>query len=185
MSVVRMLARPMLAAIFVIQGAQALKNPDGLAPVAKPVTDRVLPTLRKVAPAAVADRIPDDPRTLVRVNAVAQVAGGLVLASGRFPRGGALLLAASLVPTTWAGHAFWQETDPEQRAAQRVHFLKNAGLAGGLLLATVDTEGKPGLWWRARHGAKEAKREARRATKSARKEATHAADTVKAKVGKH
>lgn len=175
MSLVRLLARPMLASIFVIQGAAAIKNPEPLAPAAKPVIDRFLPALRKAAPAAVAERIPDDTKTLVRINGAVQVLGGLALATGRAPRGAALALIASMVPTTLAGHAFWEEDDPDKRAAQRVQLLKNAGLAGGLLLAAVDTEGKPGLMWRARHGAHDARVEARRAAKLAKREARHAA----------
>ena len=50
------------------------------------------------------------------------------------------VLAATLVPTTVAAHSFWQEQDPEVRAKQKVQFLKNLGLLGGLLLAAVDTE---------------------------------------------
>jgi putative oxidoreductase len=165
----------MLATIFVAQGAAAIRNPEPLESAAKPVVDRFLPALRKVAPAAIAEKIPDDAKTLVRVNGAVQVLGGLALATGWAPRAGALALAASLVPTTWAGHAFWEEEDAGKRQAQRLQLMKNAGLMGGLLLAAVDTEGKPGLMWRARHGAREARVEARRAAKLARREARHAA----------
>jgi uncharacterized membrane protein YphA (DoxX/SURF4 family) len=165
----------MLATIFVVQGAAAIKNPEPLTPAAKPVVDRFLPALRKIAPAAVAEKIPDDPKTLVRINGAVQVLGGLALATGRAPRAGAFALIASLIPTTWAGHAFWEEEEPVKRHAQRVQLMKNAGLVGGLLLAAVDTEGKPGLLWRARHGARDARIEARRAAKLARREAHHAA----------
>jgi putative oxidoreductase len=65
----------------------------------------------------------------------------------------ALALGASLVPTTFAGHRFWEEGDPKQRAAQKIHFLKNVGLLGGLLLAALDTEGQPSLRWRAGRAA--------------------------------
>ena len=44
-------------------------------------------------------------------------------------------------------------------------------MLGGLLLAGVDTDGKPGLAWRARRAAKDAKREGRQLAKSARNEA--------------
>ena len=172
----------MLAALFVVQGAKVLKNPDPLVPRAKPVTDQVVPTLKRAAPPQVAPRIPEDPRVWVRVNAAVHVLGGVALATGRCRRIGALALAASLVPTTVAGHAFWEEDDPAQRANQQIHFMKNLGLLGGLLLAAVDTEGKPALWWRARYGAKEAtqvsrllggqaRREARLAARAARREA--------------
>lgn len=96
--------------------------------------------------------------------------GGLALASGKGRRLGAVVLAGSLIPTTLAGHSFWQESDKTVRAAQKVQFMKNLGLMGGLLLAAVDTEGKPGVAWRATHGAKAAKRETKRGAKAAKRE---------------
>jgi len=38
------------------------------------------------------------------------------------------------VPTTLAGHRFWEEEDEAARAQQTVQFLKNAAMMGGLLL---------------------------------------------------
>ena len=58
------------------------------------------------------------------------------------------------MPTTLAGHRFWEEDDKQKRAQQQIHFLKNAGLLGGLILAAVDTEGKPSVAWRARQTGK-------------------------------
>jgi uncharacterized membrane protein YphA (DoxX/SURF4 family) len=81
--------------------------------------------------------LPTDTEQLVRLNGVAQVVAGTTLALGWFPRISALVLAGSLVPTTLAGHRFWEEDDPKARAQQTTHFLKNIGLLGGLLL-TVD-----------------------------------------------
>ena len=77
-----------------------------------------------------------------------KVAAGGLLAFGRFPRLSALALAGALVPTTIAGHAFWKESDREaQAAASALHEEREHG---GLLIAAVDTEGKPSLAWRAR-----------------------------------
>jgi len=105
------------------------------------------------------------------------------LGLGTFPRVAAMALAGALVPTTYTAHAFWTITDPAVRAQQKVHFLKNVGLLGGVLLASVDTAGKPGLAYRTRyaqaHARRQAaltKREARRATKGARRFARHALD---------
>ena len=70
---------------------------------------------------------------------------------GRFRRLAALALIGSIVPTTLGGHRFWEETDQAARAQQRMHFLKNLGLLGGLILAALDTEGEPSLGWRAKH----------------------------------
>ena len=69
-----------------------------------------------------------------------------MLAAGFLPRVGALAIAATLVPTTLAGHPFWKEEDPAKRKTQRVQFLKNMAMMGGVLLATVDCgQAGPGL----------------------------------------
>ncbi|MDX2974192.1 DoxX family protein [Kribbella solani] len=179
MTVVRALARPLLSVIFVVQGANSIRNPEPLVPKAQPVTDRFVPMVKKVAPPQVSDRIPDTTANLVRLNGAAQVVGGLALASGKGRRLGASLLAASLVPTTLAGHSFWLEKDKAVRNQQRIQFMKNLGLLGGLLLAAVDTEGKPGVAWRATHGAKAAKRETTRGAKVAKRETKQLAREAK------
>jgi uncharacterized membrane protein YphA (DoxX/SURF4 family) len=171
MTVVRALARPLLSTIFVVQGAKAVRDPEPHVAKAQPVADRLVPLVRKVAPPQIGDRIPESTANLVRLNGAAQVLGGLALASGKGRRLGAVVLAGSLIPTTLAGHSFWQESDKTVRAAQKVQFMKNLGLMGGLLLAAVDTEGKPGVAWRATHGAKAAKRETTRGAKAAKREA--------------
>jgi uncharacterized membrane protein YphA (DoxX/SURF4 family) len=179
MTVVRALARPLLSTIFIVQGAQALRNPEPHVAKAKPVADRLVPLVKKVTPAQVGDRIPDSTANLVRLNGAAQVLGGVALASGKGRRLGAVVLAGSLVPTTLAGHSFWQESDKAARGAQKVQFMKNLGLMGGLLLAAVDTEGKPGVAWRATHGAKAAKRETKRGAKLAKRETKQFARTAR------
>jgi putative oxidoreductase len=179
MTVVRALARPLLSMIFVVQGANSIRNPEPLVPKAQPVTDRLVPMVKKVAPPQVSDRIPETTVNLVRLNGVVQVVGGLALATGKGRRLGATALAATLLPVTVAGHPFWQMKDKESRQAQRIQFMKNLGLLGGLLLAAVDTEGKPGVAWRATHGAKAAKRETKRGAKAAKREAKELAREAK------
>ena len=71
---------------------------------------------------------------LVRANGLAMAAGGGALALGIVPRAAAAGLIASLVPTTLAGHRFWEEEDPQARRMQLTQFLKNLGLIGGLVL---------------------------------------------------
>jgi hypothetical protein len=44
-------------------------------------------------------------------------------------------------------------------------------MMGGLMLAAVDTEGKPGVAWRARRAAADVRREARGLARTARREA--------------
>jgi uncharacterized membrane protein YphA (DoxX/SURF4 family) len=71
---------------------------------------------------------------LVRANGLAMAAGGTALALGIVPRAAAAGLIASLVPTTLAGHRFWEEQDEQARRMQLTQFLKNLGLIGGLVL---------------------------------------------------
>jgi putative oxidoreductase len=168
MTVVRRIARPMLAAIFVTSGLDGLLHPGERAKTAAPLVKALAGPLN----------MPDNPELMVRANGATMVAAGTMLALGKFPRLAALALAGALVPATYAAHAFWTIEDPAARAQQRVHFLKNVGLLGGVLLASVDTAGQPGLIYRtkhvqskARHQAALTKREARHAARSARREA--------------
>jgi uncharacterized membrane protein YphA (DoxX/SURF4 family) len=98
-----------------------------------------------------------DQRQLVLLNGVVHVVGGAMLATGKLPRLAALALAATLVPTTIGGHRFWEESDPTARQNQQIHFFKNVSMMGGLLLASLDTEGRPSLAWRAKRGARHAR----------------------------
>ena len=173
MTVVRRIARPMLAAIFVTSGLDALLHPKERAKVAAPLVKKLSGPLN----------LPDDPEMLVRANGATMVAAGTMLGLGTFPRVAAMALAGVLVPTTYAAHPFWSEKDPAVKAQQRVHFLKNVGLLGGVLLASVDTAGKPGLAYRTRYARSAARRqaaltrrEARHATQHARRFAKNALD---------
>jgi uncharacterized membrane protein YphA (DoxX/SURF4 family) len=113
--------------------------------------------------------LPDDPVQLVQIDAGVKIVGGLLLATGRLPRLGATALAASLVPTTLAAHRFWEYDDPQQRAMQRIHFTKNVGLLGGLIIAALDTGGRPSVGYLTRKAAKRSKRRAGKAATRARK----------------
>jgi len=145
MTLVRRLARPMLAGIFISGGVEQLRDPHPETEAAEPVA----PPLARALPV----NLPEDPETLVRIDGAIKLVGGLMLATGRFPRIAAIALASSLIPTTLAGHRFWEEDDRHARANQQQHFLKNIGMLGGLILAAVDTEGRPSLGWRARRAA--------------------------------
>jgi putative oxidoreductase len=166
MAISRLFARPMLASMFIVGGIDSVRNAGPKAGAAEPVTEKLVPLLQRVVP-----QLPSDPTSLVRINGVAQIAAGLGLASGKAPRLSALVLAATLVPTTAAGHRFWEKSDPGERAQQRVHFFKNVSMLGGLIIASGDTEGQPGLVWRTRRVAKDARREAKHLARSARREA--------------
>ena len=159
MSVLRDFARPMLASIFVIQGFDTMLHPERVAPRAEPV----------VAPfAEFVPGMPTTPEDAVRLNGAVQFTAGSLLALGIVPRLSALAIAATLVPTTAAGHRFWEVEDEKERAQQRIHFLKNLALFGGLLIAAGDTAGRPSLAWRSRHAVRSARRDVAIATRAAK-----------------
>lgn len=169
MSLVRRLARPLLAASFVAAGIDAVLHPMTKADAARPFVDRF-------APAA---GLPADPELIVRANGALQAGAGALFALGRLPRLSALALAVSLLPSAYADGAFWREKDPEARREQRNRLIRDAGLLGGALLGAVDTEGRPGLAWRGRRAVRQAEKAGKRATRDARKTARHARTTAK------
>ena len=146
MALSRRFARPLLASIFVVGGWDALWNPAGKAKKAEAVTE---PLAEKAGVNGL------DTETFVRFNGAVQIGAGILLAVGKFRRLAALALIGSIVPTTYAGHRFWEESDRTTRNQQKVHFLKNVGLLGGLILAAFDTEGEPSLAWRAKRQARQ------------------------------
>ena len=121
-------ARLLTGSTYVLLGFDALRAPGGRVDLAAPL----LAAIRtKVS-------LPADDEVVVRGNAAVQVVAGAMLALGRAPRLSALVLAASLVPTTLAGHPYWTIEDPDARKLQRIHFHKNMAMIGGLLLAVLD-----------------------------------------------
>jgi putative oxidoreductase len=113
---VRAAGRVALAAMFITGGADAMLEPGGRSSKAAELG------------------VPFDPELAVRVNGAAMLAAGVALALGVWPRLAAGVLAGTLVPTTLAGHPYWQLDDPAARRQQRTHFFKNLGLFGGALL---------------------------------------------------
>jgi putative oxidoreductase len=147
---VRRIARPLLASSFVYGGVDTLRNPQTRVPGAQPVVDTITQQADKQLPV----QVPRDVEQWVKIDAGVKVVAGSLFALGKLPRLSAVALAGSIVPTTLAGHRFWEHEDPQERFAQLAHLLKNAGLLGGLLIAAVDTEGRPSVGYRAKRAAK-------------------------------
>jgi uncharacterized membrane protein YphA (DoxX/SURF4 family) len=121
-------ARVLTGSTYILLGLDAVRQPGKRVELAGPV----LSAIRSRVP------LPEDDELLVKANAGVQVAAGGMLAMGLAPRLSAAVLAASLVPTTLAGHPYWTIEDPAERNQQRIHFHKNLALIGGLLLAVLD-----------------------------------------------
>jgi putative oxidoreductase len=109
------LSHLLLSGIFISGGAAQLIEPGG--------------RVQKVGGAGI-----PQPEQAVTLNGAAMVFGGTLLALGIAPRLAALILLASLIPTTFVGHSFWAEESAAGRKAQQTQFLKNLALMGGLLM---------------------------------------------------
>ena len=121
MAMVKSLGRMLLAGVFISGGANTFTNPDQRAV--------------KVAKAGIPQA-----REATILNGATMVVAGTALAMGIAPRLAATVLAASLIPTTFVGHPFWQEESPANRAGQQIHFLKNLAILGGLLFVIADKD---------------------------------------------
>lgn len=145
---IRRIARPMLSAVFISRGVESLRSP-------KPAADAARPTLEGLSklPDPVGTKVPSNAETVARINAAVQIGGGLLMATGKLPRLASAALAASVVPGSLGGHMFWNQSDPGRKADERRAFLTDVSLIGGLIIAAVDTEGKPSLGWRGRRAA--------------------------------
>ena len=146
---IRRVARPMLAAVFIGQGFEALRSPKPAAEAARPA----LEGLQKL-PDPVGSGVPSDPETFAKITAGVQIGGGLLLASGRLPRLASAALAATVIPANLGAHMFWDEPDGQLKAEKRRAFLTDLSLLGGLIIASADTAGKPSLGWRGRRAAR-------------------------------
>ena len=149
MTLVRRLARPCSPRCSSSAASTRCATPASKVPAAEP--DRTARSPRSCP------TCPTTPSCWCGSTAPSRSRAGLLLATGRLPRLSSAVLAGSLVPTT-AGRppVLGGAGRRRERAQQRIHFFKNLGMLGGLLLAAVDTEGKPGLAWRAQHAAQHA-----------------------------
>ena len=125
-TLIRFAGRASLAGIFVYSGYGMVNNAERYA---------------KVAADAV-PMLPEEPMIAKAQGATMMVAGS-ALALGIVPKLSARVLALILIPTTIIGHPFWKSEKPEDRRSQLVHFLKNAGLFGGLLYISADKRTRP------------------------------------------
>lgn len=146
---IRRIARPLLSVAFIGQGVDALRNPKPAADAARPAMEGM-----RQLPDPIGSNVPSDAETFARINAAVQVGGGLLLATGKMPRLASAALAFTVIPGSLGGHMFWNQSDPQRKADERRAFMTDLSLLGGLIIAAVDTEGKPSLGWRGRRAAR-------------------------------
>lgn len=139
--ITRLLARPMLAAYFIADGVDAVRQPDSHVERFQ----RVQPLLER---AGVPPVLSSDARMLARLSGAVSTIAGLCLATGRRPRTAALTLAALNIPVTLINNPVWAAGSSGERKEELKGLLRGLGLGGGLLLAAADRAGKPSIGWR-------------------------------------
>lgn len=140
MSLVRSIARPLLAAPFIYEGVQTARRPERVVEILPVSLADLEAQVEKTQISASADQL------LRATGAVAAIAG-TAFALNKAPR----LSAAVLLATTTLGLAgrkkVWELRGEEQLEEIR-SIAGDLGLFGGILLAVVDTDGKPSLAYR-------------------------------------
>ena len=113
-SLAAFVGRIFLALIFVVSGVGKI---TGYAGTAAYMTSKGLPLVDVLLPLTIA----------------IELGGGLLLALGWKARWAAAALLLFLVPTTLIFHQFWG-IDPKLAQMQKIHFLKNVAIMGGMLM---------------------------------------------------
>lgn len=175
MSLLRFAARSMLAGHFVLKGWNAYRHPDQVA--VAPLAASVGPRVAKVLPEPVAALLPGDERVYVRLCGLAQVVGGTCLATGILRRPGAGLLALTSLSQTVQTNPLRRPAG--ERGAAFSELATDTALLGGVVLAALDTEGRPNLRWRARLTKQTIQRQAELAKRNAAREAKAAAKAAR------
>ncbi|MBA2545088.1 MAG: DoxX family protein [Deltaproteobacteria bacterium] len=109
-----LIARVLIAAIFLVSGFAKLSDPAG-----------AIGHMQSVGIPA--------PHVLVYIAAYAEIFGAVALLFGFLARIGAFGLTVFMVITTVLFHAFWNYQGQEQ-IQQSVQFMKNLAIIGGLVL---------------------------------------------------
>ncbi|WBT09917.1 DoxX family protein [Corynebacterium sp. SCR221107] len=160
---IRKVARPMLASVYIADGADTVINSQAHVEG----TQAVLKKVRTILPRKYAKNLPKDAEQVTRAVGAAKIGAGSMLALGKAPRTSASALALLAVPTMLARHAFWETQDKEEKVARKQGFLTSVALLGGLAITSVDTNGKPSVSWRAKKAAKKANKQLQQALPTA------------------
>jgi putative oxidoreductase len=120
-----LVGRILLGSIFVLSGFQKLMGFPGL--VAN-ISGKGLPL----------------PEVLAVLTIAIELGAGLLLVVGLKARWAALLLFLFIIPVTLIFHNFWA-MEGAQAAMNKIHFLKNLSIMGGMLLAAAFGPGRYSL----------------------------------------
>lgn len=168
---VRFIARPLLAASIVAGGISRLRNAEATAVQLRPTLHRVGSLVPSVSSA--------DELRVARALGAVQAGAGVMLALGKLARLSALILAGTAAVNALLEYREADLSLPDAKKKRRERLLLNLSLVGGVLLAAVDTNGRPGMAWRAEHLAADARRGARHLGRDARRQLSKADRAVR------
>lgn len=168
MNLLRGVGRILLGGFFIANGVKAVRDPEPFVAAAQPLADKVVPLAQRALPDEAAAYVPRDTATLVRLNGVASVLGGLGMVTGISTKGGGALAALSMLPHVAAAKSSTLDKD-----TARSLVVRNLALLGAALVVSQDTKGRPSLAWRANDTRVRLARQADRAAKSVAKDSSH------------
>lgn len=173
MSLVRRIARPLLAAPFIFEGVQTALRPEHVLEGLDFSIDDVESQVAKTD-------LPVSAETMIRIAGGVAVVAGAALALNKRPRLAAVALLASTTVGVAGRKRLW-ELSGEERLAEIRSITGDLGLFGGVLLAVVDTDGRPSVAYRVekmidrgQKAAEQKKRELDKATKGGKKASSKA-----------
>lgn len=192
MSFLRFIGRSLFASVFIVDGLKKVTKPAEQADDAAKVTETLTPLVQRLAPAGYSSHVPEQAETWVRLTGAAELAGGVMFATGIGRRLGALLLVKASAMNAAIAWPDRNAAEPE-RSEGRSRALTHGALLGAALVASRDLQGRPSLAYRTEKGTEKAvdkveraksraQRSARRAGKDARKTAKRVSKKIDAAV---
>lgn len=158
MNIFRLIARPLMASPFIVDGWTAITRPEEH--VAKIKESGLLTENLPVVGTLTDDHL----RMGTRIMGAVSVASGVALSVGRLPRLSAGALAIMSIPTALVNAPVWNEKTPKGRKDKAAELRIRTALTGAMIVAAFDRQGKPSsLWqlsnWRARRSELRAARQ--------------------------
>jgi len=143
MNILRMVARPLLAAPFIADGISAVRDPDPHVERAHVVT----PLLERAGVEVDDSQL----RLATRVVGAVTTLAGVSLALGKGVRTSAAVLATVAVPLAVVNNPVWTASTSDERRLLRRGLTRSLALFGGLVIASTDRQGRPSAAWSLRN----------------------------------
>ncbi|MCD4549890.1 MULTISPECIES: DoxX family membrane protein [unclassified Schaalia] len=145
MNLIRMIARPLLAAPFIVEGWSALHSPcDHVARIkAAGINTDNVPYIGQVSDSTC--------EVLTRAMGAITLTSALALSCGKAPRSAAAVLATVAVPVAFINAPVWTAQTSQERAQYACELRLRGALAAAMLLASVDRKGRPSALWHMTH----------------------------------